>query len=146
MQNPPINANRAKLDRESEDVHGFETSNPAISARKTGIGEKPLPKCCCFLMIFVQQLHSNIVQKVTNHNAIKYLHAASYTNSNMNKARYTAIEVACGWAGAVTKRLTKHFGRSSNARNACKRQKKQSVTDGRTDRRTDRPTDRASGL
>ena len=30
-----------------------------------------------------------------------------------NKAGYTATPVACGWAGAVLRRLIEHLGRSS---------------------------------
>ena len=56
----------------------------------------------------------------------------------MNKAVYTAISVACGWAGAVMS-LCK-------PRNSKIRDRKLDDTDGRTDRPTDRQTDRHSVL
>ena len=60
---------------------------------------------------FIAILH----KKSTNKNTIrftsdKYLHAASYTNSTMIKAGYTATPVAYGWAGAVLEKVTRAFG------------------------------------
>ena len=47
---------------------------------------------------------------------------------NINKARYTATEVACGWAGAIMK---KAFGQVSDAKTVRNAEKAY----------TDRPTD-----
>ena len=40
-----------------------------------------------------------------------------------NKAGYTAIPVACGWAGAVKGKVTRAFGQEGLAQKAQKRQK-----------------------
>ena len=39
----------------------------------------------------------------------------TYTNSTMNKAGYTATVVACGWAGAVLKKVTRASGQEPYA-------------------------------
>ena len=51
---------------------------------------------------------SNVGYKILAFNTLKFIFSAGYTTT----------EVACGWAGAVVKKLTKHLGRSGKAKNA----------------------------
>ena len=53
-----------------------------------------------------------------------------------NKAGYTATLVACGWAGAVLKKVTRASGQEPYAQKAQKRRKSKKG-DRPTDRRTD---------
>ena len=53
-----------------------------------------------------------------------------------NKARYTAAEVTCRWAGAMIKMLPKHWGTSSNAKTPINLEKAKCF------RPTDQPTDK----
>ena len=63
----------------------------------------------------------------------------------LNKAGYTATQVACRWAEAVMEKVTGafgHLGRCSELKTLKNTKKvKWGWTDGRTDRRTDRRTD-----
>ena len=62
-----------------------------------------------------------------------------------NRALYTAISVACGWAGTsleIAKRAINKAGYTASVvRRLCFCLPKKEVTDGRTDCRTDRQTD-----
>ena len=67
------------------------------------------------------------------------------TEALMNKAGYTATEVACGWAGAVMKKAYPSIWAGAVTQKPPVTPKKANA-DGQTDRQTDRPTDRHSGL
>ena len=59
----------------------------------------------------------------------------------MNKAGYTATEVACGWAGAVFE-LLKHLSKCSEAKDRKNIKKvKWGPTDRPTNKLTDQPMD-----
>ena len=62
----------------------------------------------------------------------------------MNKAVYTSRSRVRVGRGNDDKGLSKHLGRSSNAKTACNAEKANAdgQTDGRTDGPTDRPTER----
>ena len=68
---------------------------------------------------------------------VKIFSCASTMVSELNKAGYTATEVACGWAGAIFE-VTRPFGQEQWGQKN-KIIKKRSVTD----RPTDPPTDKA---
>ena len=61
---------------------------------------------------------------------VSILSIAKQTEANKteNNAGYTAIEVACGWTGALINVVNKLFGRSSYAKTTHKRLKKLSIT------------------
>ena len=41
--------------------------------------------------------------------------APTESKSAINKAGYTATQVACGWAGAVLEKVTRAFGQEQSA-------------------------------
>ena len=70
-----------------------------------------------------------------NHGHIVTVASAAGTVSYKNKAGYTATLVACGWAGAVLKKVTRESGKEPHA------QKDQNHRKSRKGTNDVRPTD-----
>ena len=120
--------------------------------RKVKVGKKQLGHrklCFLFQMALLRSDHWRTnVHKAPYQIVSAHLTLSSYqchgVDPTMNKAGYTAAPVACGWAGAVLKKVTRAFGQEQLAQKAqtCQKTKKgtDGPTDGPTDQRTNGPT------